>query len=105
MLGLYGDRKVFEGMLRRGYKEVAFGGGPWVGSTKLVGVYVFRGSPTGEVGTLQTWKSDFTGSTTRGSPTEVMYKNDAELQKLLAENRVTLGQPGPLGPLMEAWDV
>ena len=86
--GMYCNEGVCERLLSQGFTECTFGVGPWVGTARIVGVWVFF-HPNGRIITLETPKEDDGVATRRGRPQEVSYTRD-ELNKFVADWQINL---------------
>ncbi len=97
---MYGDTSVAAARLTEGFTELAFGGGDWVGSTRLVGVFAFF-HPDGRVATIQSWKFDGGDATVRGPREEVVYPDQAAFEKFISEWGVKMSERRPFADTLE----
>ena len=102
-LGLYGDREFFFERKNEGYTEAAYGGGPWIGSYRIVGIFAFY-HPDGRIATFQTRKIDTGDCTMRGDPIRADYKNESEFKEYVEEHRITLGKKHSLADAIKDWE-
>lgn len=101
-LNMYGDRNVFEKRLKEGYKELAFGGGEWVGDERIVRLFVFF-NPNGRVATLQTPKALTPDGHTRRGRIEAEY-TAKEFEDYMKEWKIKLGNKTSLEDIVKKWE-
>jgi hypothetical protein len=104
-LEMYGKREIFERKQNEGYTEVAFGGGDWVDSNRIVALWAFY-HPTkmfGSVSTLQYPKFDDGTHTIRFKPFERKYSQEG-FERYLQKMQIKMGDRENLAKLLQNWD-
>lgn len=110
-LELYGDKKIFNKMLAEGFKDVAFGKGPWVQSEnsavgraeRVVGGFYFFNT-NGQVAGYETVKKRTIAERSRcGNPVETHY-DVGEFEKRVARLKLELSDKQDLARLILGWE-
>lgn len=87
--GLYCKEDLCRRLVTDGYTEVSFGGGPWVGPVRIVGVSAFF-HPSGSITTLLTQKED-DGVANHRTQGEMQFTGE-EFAKFITDWQIHLGE-------------
>lgn len=102
ILGMYGNRKVFQQKFNEGYAQIAFGTGPWVeGNQRIVGLFAFY-HPDGKIATYESPKVDVAGSSVRGQPYEASYTSDS-FDQHIKTFQIRICERSSLENLLKQW--
>jgi hypothetical protein len=98
---LYGNKEIFQKMLKNGYTEVAFGGGEWVDDFRIVGIFVFYHQRKKNVYTYQTPKFvTLDAHTMCGVKFEKKYRIK-QFEKYVQKMKISIGPKTDLKKVLE----
>ncbi len=109
-LGLYGDKETFQARLNEGYRYVAFGRGPWVGTgypERVIAMFAFYKSKKPKkddtVATFEGKKFEEIGACTVHGPMEDKTYTFEDFQNHIENYEVELGVFQPLKKIVNLW--
>lgn len=107
IIGMYGDKKIFEMMMAEGYTQVASGTGQWIVENgfeyRIVRLFAFACGTDDSVATYEHPKMNDGITNRHGQPYESRYQPQ-EWDKHCNRFKITLGEKRDLSDLLKSWD-
>ncbi|MDP2628687.1 MAG: hypothetical protein Q8P15_02190 [Nanoarchaeota archaeon] len=105
LLGMYGNKEIFEKRSKQGYTEVAHGSGEWIGDKRIVSLWIFYHPKRRFLNFVTTYEYPkfFVGTNMHGKPFESIY-TEKGFEKYMVKNKIKVGKRVNLKEILDRWN-